>query len=73
MPFNMKENAFGLTQWHGNVAEATGEWRMNTEDYERIQGIVVDVRYLMYHYTGDHSKPQGILAQDIEEGAANPL
>ncbi len=73
MPFNLHDNAFGITSWSGNVAEATGEWRMNSEDYERIQGIVIDVKFLMTHYQGDHTKYRAILARAIEFGIDNPF
>ena len=33
-----------LGRWEG---EATGDWRQNDKLYERIQGIMVDVKYLM--------------------------
>lgn len=51
MPYNMKDNFFGLTETVGNIGEAVGDWRRNNKHYERIQGIVMDTRYLMYHYT----------------------
>ena len=30
-----------------SIGEATGDWRLNDKLYERIQGILVDVKYLM--------------------------
>ena len=73
MPFNACKNAFGVSTWYGNVAEATGEWRPNTEDYEKIQGIVIDVKFLMTHYQGDHTKYRAALARAIEWGLSNPI
>ena len=29
------------------IGEATGDWRTNEQTYERIQGIMIDVKYLM--------------------------
>lgn len=67
MPFNMKINFFGISSWSGNVAEATGDWRKKpSKNYEKIQGILVDIRYLMYHLDGNHDKDKNILAKSIE-------
>jgi len=65
MPYNMAENRFGLTGTVGNIGEAVGEWRSNKKNYERIQGIVIDTRYLMYHYTGNPKKEKIALADCI--------
>ena len=74
MPFNMKDNPFGIHDWHGNVAEATGDWRDGSKkDFERIQGIVVDVRYLMFHYQGNLDREKKIIADDISNGAKKRL
>jgi len=66
MPYNMEENFFGLTSTVGNIGEAVGDWRTNKKNYERIQGIVMDTRYLMYHYTGNPMKEKVALADCIE-------
>lgn len=50
----------------GNVGEAVGDWRSNGKHYERIQGIVMDTRYLMYHYSGKPLKEKVALAECIE-------
>lgn len=31
-----------------HIGEATGDWRENDKTYERVQGILVDVKYLMH-------------------------
>lgn len=68
MPFNMKSNPFGIHNWYGNVAEAIGDWRGGSKKaFERIQGIVIDVRYLMYHYQGNHDKQKNSLAEEIRK------
>ncbi|WP_147564904.1 LlaJI family restriction endonuclease [Clostridium tyrobutyricum] len=66
MPYNMAENFLGLTDTVGNIGEAVGDWRKNKKNYERIQGIVMDTRYLMYHYTGNPMKEKVALADCIE-------
>jgi hypothetical protein len=66
MPYNMEENKFGLNSFVGNIGEAIGDWRYNKKYYEHIQGIVMDTRYLMYHYAGKPMKEKIELAECIE-------
>jgi len=66
MPFNKAHNCFGINENMGNIGEAVGDWRENKKYYERIQGIVVDTRYLMYHYSGKPLKEKIALAECIE-------
>ena len=66
MPHNCGENPFGLTEPVGNIGEAVGDWRENRKYYERIQGIVMDTRYLMYHYAGNSEKEKAALTDCIE-------
>lgn len=66
MPYNMEENFFKLNSFVGNIGEAIGDWRYNKKPYERIQGIVMDTRYLMYHYSGKPLKEKVALAECIE-------
>lgn len=66
MPYNMVENPFKLTSVVGNIGEAVGDWRNNRKYYERIQGIVMDTRYLMHHYSGKPMKEKVALAECIE-------
>lgn len=67
MPYNSLENYFGYTEVFRNVGEAVGDWKGDTYNYERIQGIVVDTRYLIYHYTGNPKGGVMELAKSIEE------
>ena len=64
--YNMKKNFFGLTEPVGTIGEAVSDWKTNKLNYERIQGIVIDTRYLMYHYTGNPLKCKVALANCIE-------
>ena len=66
MPYNMADNPFKLTSFVGNIGEAIGDWRYNRKYYERIQGVVMDTRYLMYHYSGKPIKEKVALAKCIE-------
>lgn len=67
MPFNSSENYFDFTEEFGNIGEAVGDWKSDTYNYERIQGILVDTRYLMYQYTGNPISGIVALAESIEE------
>lgn len=67
MPYNMAKNFFKLDTVVGNIGKAVGDWRFNKKYYERIQGIVMDTRYLMHHYTGNPIKEKAALAECIEK------
>lgn len=66
MPFNKAKNYFKLNAVVGTIGEAVGDWRNNKKYYERIQGIVMDTRHLMYHYTGNPINEKKVLAECIE-------
>ena len=70
MPYSREKNPFGLTTVFGNIGEASGDWKGNDKAYERVQGIVVDVRYLMYHYMGTHENKILRMAETIEVALA---
>lgn len=72
MPYNMKDNLFHLSGTVGNIGEAIGDWRYDSsnpkmKNYERIQGIVMDTRYLMYNYIGTPEQQKKELAECIEK------
>lgn len=71
MPYNSMDNPFGLNDRFVNVGEAVGEWKGDDYQYERIQGILVDVRYLMYNYTGNPKNNILELAASIEKALAD--
>lgn len=68
MPFNSANNRFEITSYMGNIGEAVGDWKYKDpmKNYERIQGIVLDTRYLMYHYLGNNVKDKVNLSECIE-------
>ena len=70
MPYNKYENLFKTNSILINVAEATGDWRPSAstpEIYERIQGIVIDTRYLLMNYDGNHDRDKEMLSSEIEK------
>lgn len=70
MPFNSKNNLFKTNEIFENIGEATGKWRdLNAvKNYDRVQGIVVDVKALMHNQFGKSSICIQRLANAIEEG-----
>lgn len=66
MPFDSKDK-----QWQSDeiisIGEATGDWRPNTQLYEHIQGILVDVKYLLQITVREDSSEIMKLANCIEE------
>ncbi|MFC4770609.1 LlaJI family restriction endonuclease [Enterococcus hermanniensis] len=69
MPYNSKENKFHTQKIFENIGEATGKWRQGTDikKYDRVQGIVMDVRTLMHNRVGKSANCIQQLATAIEE------
>lgn len=67
MPYNKENNLFMLNSNFGNIGEAVSDWKTNLKNYERIQGIVVDTRYLMYNYIGTSDQQKKEMAGCIEK------
>lgn len=78
MPFNRENNPFFeigidgdsipcVTGDIGNIGEAVGDWKPNPKNYERVQGIVMDTRFLMYNYIGMSDQRKRELAEAIEK------
>lgn len=77
LPYNKKRNFFKLDGDIENVGEAVGSWRFDPanphmKNYERVQGIVVDTRYLMYNYIGTPEEQKRHLAECIERVLSRP-
>lgn len=70
MPYNASDNPFGVHELFCNIGMAVGDWKDNRHNFEKIQGILIDTRYLMYHYTGDTQGSIAALAESIENALA---
>ena len=57
---------FGSKDEFLKSCEATGDWKTKGHRYERVQGIVVDIHYLMHHYIGKTENQIMQLAKSIE-------
>lgn len=71
MPFNMHNNKFNIDKSYsyGLVAEAKGDWIKDPKSYELIQGIVIDTKYLLKNYDGNHNNDKKKLSSIIEKGS----
>lgn len=50
-----------------NIGEAVGDWKMNKKPYERVQGIIIDVKFLMKTYMHHDEEEIMRLAECIEK------
>jgi hypothetical protein len=66
MPFNSSNNPFNTSSLFLNMGEATGTWKDNSFCYQKIQGILVDTRYLMHRSMRTDFKAIRSLAETIE-------
>ena len=66
IPYNKNQNPFNSNLTCLNIGEGIGEWKKNKLKYEHIQGILIDIKYLMYNYTGDTKYNTLQLAKSIE-------
>lgn len=65
MPFNKHINSLGLNQDIENIGFACGEWSSNKDTFEKIQGILIDTRFLMQNYNKQSSDFLKLLAEHI--------
>lgn len=66
MPFNVANNSFNLHNIFENIGTAVGEWNDCFLNYQQVQGILVDTRFLMYHYSSNLKENIMKLARAIE-------
>lgn len=68
MPYNREDNPFNISGNIENIGEAIGQWKDNDHYfYERVQGIVIDTRFLMYNYLSMSFQQKDELASSIEK------
>lgn len=72
MPFNKESNPFNSKDSYIlNIGEAMSEWKHNNYDYERVQGVVVDIKFIMTNYTGSSKSKIKQMAKALEDGLIN--
>ncbi len=67
MPFNSSNNPLKLSNIFENIGFANGEWRDNLKQYENIQGILIDTKFLMQNYNKKSNDLLKLLAKNVEE------
>ncbi len=67
MPFNRSNNPLKLNHIFENIGFANGEWRDNTKPYEKIQGILIDTKFLMQNYNKKSDDLLKLLADKVEK------
>lgn len=66
MPFSRIDNKFGINEKYFSIGEAQAEWKHSTKDYERVQGILIDVKTLISNSTRPNRKEIKDLSIAIE-------
>ena len=67
MPFGKASDKFRHPDNYLHIGEAIGTWKTGQNPYEHVQGILIDIRYLMNNYVR-HNHPEIIkLAEMIEQ------
>ncbi len=67
MPYNRQQNKLGINGIFESIGEATSDWKHDEFPYQRVQGIVIDTRFLLYNYYGSHTSKILQLAATIDE------
>lgn len=67
MPFNKEFNEFSTNDTYISIGEAVADWKQGGNDYEHIQGILIDVKTLMSISTRPNRKEIENLSKAIED------
>ena len=67
MPYDRLNNAFSSNEYFLSIGEATSDWKCNDHNFERVQGIVIDTRYLMRNYYGSQKSKIRRLANVVDQ------
>ncbi|WP_340083797.1 LlaJI family restriction endonuclease [Siminovitchia sp. FSL H7-0308] len=67
MPFNLGNNRFNANNNYFSIGEAVADWKSSNKDYERVQGILVDVKTLMANSTRPNRQEIKKLSEAIKE------
>lgn len=70
IPFNMGGEKFPSDKPFVNIGEAISKWRTNEKNYERIQAILVDTKFLMDSYRSKSTENIKELAKAIEHACS---
>lgn len=67
MPFNPRDDKWNTDADIVRVGEAYGDWKQNDKTYEKVQGIVIDIKHLMQISTRQNEEEIMKLAEQIEQ------
>lgn len=65
MPFNSRSDKWMTEDKVIRIGQAYGDWKTNLKSYEKVQGIVVDIKYLMKLSTRQNEEEIRVLADKI--------
>lgn len=71
MPFKASSDKWMTEKKVVRVGQAYGDWKTNLKSYEKVQGIVVDIKHLMSIFTRENEEEIRILAEQIKSYAMN--
>ena len=67
MPFGKNSKLFRQRNNYYHIGEAVSTWKDGKNEYEHVQGILVDIRYLMHNYVRQNHPDIIELAEMIEK------
>lgn len=67
MPFSKVNNPFKTNAKYFSIGEAVAEWKSSNEDYERVQGMLVDIKTLISNSTRPNRQEIKDLSKAIED------
>lgn len=67
MPFNSQSDKWMTEDKVIRIGQAYGDWKTNLKSYEKVQGIVVDIKYLMKLSTRQNEEEIRVLADKISK------
>ena len=67
MPFNSQSDKWMTEEKVIRIGQAYGDWKTNLKSYEKVQGIVVDIKYLMKLSTRQNEEEIRVLADKISK------
>ena len=67
MPFNSQSDKWMTEDKVIRSGQAYGDWKTNLKSYEKVQGIVVDIKYLMKLSTRQNEEEIRVLADKISK------
>lgn len=67
MPYNSTDLPFKSGKTMMRIGEARGDWKISGAEYERVQGVLLDVKWLMNRAVRQNPKDINELAKLVEE------